>query len=112
MSEEIKVGSWVVVGKVPDYGVRVMSFDVGQVEKVTAKLVYVPAHYGKQHPRDNVIAMPDEAAARLFVARAKSAHGEAVRRQIAAWDAYKATIGKMIVAAAPPNPAKDTDDGE
>lgn len=98
---KIEVGSWVVVGKVPDWGARVMSFDVGQVEKVTAKLVYAKAHYGKQHPRENVIPMPDEAAARLFLERAKSAYAEAARRQYAAWDAYKSTVAKMVGKALP-----------
>lgn len=98
---EPQVGQWVVIGRGGDYNTH-LTFDCAQVTRVTKALVYADAHYRTQHPRDNATVMKDEAAARLFVERAKSAYAEAARRQRAAWSAYDETIGKLLKSAQPP----------
>ncbi len=95
-----EVGDWVVIGREGSWS-NGISFEVAKAERVTEKVVYAQAHHRTQHPIVSVLVTSDEATARGFVEKTKSAYAEAVRRERAAWDAYRQTIAKLSTPTPP-----------
>lgn len=93
----VKVGDWVLcrareVGWKDSYGAAV-------VEKVTAKTVYANAIYRKQFSIDDVIVMPDEAAAKKLSEQIASDQAAAQERISSAQRWARESIAKRLAKA-------------
>lgn len=90
-------GQWAVF-RSPGFGGFDM-FGAAQIERVTAKTIYAKANHRTQFSPGQVVAMPDEAAARLVVERINSAIAEANERTSRARDAADQKIVAILAKA-------------
>lgn len=94
MADNPQAGDWVLC-RALGFGWR-KDFGVGQVERVTAKTVYVKACHRSQFPIDQVLKMADEESARKLLERIVSAQDEAQHRITKAQNFARGAIAAML----------------